>query len=105
MKRIHKFCFLIFLLSLSVTSKAGEFSKIDVAVREKMVNFFQIEFKDIHSLEIVENEPQCLLTIEAKLSKTTQWSEDFYQVTNCVTRVETNGFFSYQVEVLDFSKF
>ncbi len=81
---------------------AGEFSKIDLAVREELQRFFGVSYSKVWGLSIANNEENCLVTVKAYVLQENQWRESTYETLSCVTRAEEYATTSYDSEVIDF---
>ena len=88
----------------SFSSAAGEFSKIDLVVREELARFFAIDFDSIWDLKILEGRQDCLLQVGAYVEKKSEWGEVTYETFSCVNRVSETPISSYSSEVIDFKR-
>lgn len=90
------------LLSFSAT--AGEFSKIDAAVREELQNFFGVSYSQISELNVVKNlstHKSCLLTVTALVQQDDEWGQSF-KTWSCVKRIAGDVTTAYDSVVIKF---
>ncbi len=81
---------------------AGEFSKIDLVVREELESFFGVSYSNIWGLNVVDNEEGCTVTVKAYVQQQSQWGEGTYETRSCVKRVQVSPYSIYESEVIDF---
>ncbi len=98
MKLLKSFVLAALILS-SFQASAGEFSKIDLAVREEISLFFDTDYDSVKELVFAEKKEGCLLTIKAFVETTSQYGQKFYYAWSCVNKVAGNYTSDYVVEV------
>ena len=92
------------ITTLSISSYAGEFSKIDYAVREEIALFFDTEYDSVKELVVGDKKEGCLITIEVNVETNTQYGEKFYRAWTCVNRVMNGSISSYIVDVFAYEE-
>lgn len=81
---------------------AGEFSKIDLVVRDELQRFFGVSYSKVWDLAVTESKEGCLLVVKAYVLQESQWRESTYETWSCVNRVQTYPATAYESEVVDF---
>ena len=92
------------ITTLCLSTHAGEFSKIDYAVREEISLFFDTDYDSVKELTVGEKKEGCLVTVEAYVETSSQYGEKFYKAWTCVNRIMTGPISSYIVDVFDYKE-